>query len=390
MLAMVLFISKFNPVSGAYLTILFGLATVFLMYKLGSLMFSPRVGLIAATLYASSPLIIYFDRMPFDPSPIPFFTLLYLFSLFKWVKGELKYFSFAIFLIAILYNLELATFTLVFPFVLIILYGLVKHRSWLTGLINRRIAVISLAALLIPMFPVVVYDFSHGFKQTVVFLGWTIYKPLSSLIKHSSGNSGSNFGLVINFILTSLQKIIFQFNLEIAIVIFILSLAYLFYVNIKHFRVESSRFLLLFLLLVSLFGILVNQAPSDAYLPILFPFLMFLLALFFEKLLNKKILKYFVYLVIGLIVVVNGYSSIKNNYGYTLNQRLIAVNKIISLAKNHKYNLVGQGTNSQFQSFTMNYEYLLWWKRYPLSSIDQKVKIFVSEDDKGIHVTLKN
>jgi len=29
MLAMVLFISKFNPVSGAYLTILFGLATVF-------------------------------------------------------------------------------------------------------------------------------------------------------------------------------------------------------------------------------------------------------------------------------------------------------------------------------------------------------------------------
>lgn len=389
MLSVVLFISKFNPVSGAYLTVFFGLLTVFLMNKLGSLMFSPKVGLIAAALYATSPLIIYFDRMPFDPSPIPFFTLLYFFSLIKWIKGDLKYFSFAIFLIAILYNLELATFTLAFPFGIIILYGLINRRKWAMDLLNRKILSIALIALLIPMLPIIIYDFFNGFKQTIVFLGWTIYKPFSFLIKHSSGNLTSNIGVVVNFLLLSLQKIIFQFNLGIALLIGVFSLFFLFYVNIKHFKLESSKFILLFLLTIALLGILVNQTPSDAYLPIVFPFLMFTVALLFEFLLNKKILRYLVLLILGIIVVSNSYASLKNDYGSDFEKRLDAVNKIIVLTKNSEFNLIGEGQNSQFQSFTMNYEYLLWWKGSAPSKKNEKLKIVVMEENGEIAIYKK-
>lgn len=73
MLAPVLWGFSFDPVSGAYLTILFFIATIVLMYKVGSAVFSKSVGAIAALLYATSPLIVTHARSPYHTSPIPFF-----------------------------------------------------------------------------------------------------------------------------------------------------------------------------------------------------------------------------------------------------------------------------------------------------------------------------
>jgi 4-amino-4-deoxy-L-arabinose transferase-like glycosyltransferase len=172
MLSFVLLVSKFNPISGAYLTVGFGVLTTFLMYLLGKEMFSQKVGLIAALLYSSSPLIISFDRMAFDPSLIPFFTVLYLFALVKWLKGNIYYFPLTLLLLAILYNLELATFTLTFPFILIFIYGLFKRATWIKKLLNIRIILSSVLLPSVIMLPVIIYDFSNGFKQTIVFVGW--------------------------------------------------------------------------------------------------------------------------------------------------------------------------------------------------------------------------
>lgn len=379
MLSVVLFISKFNPVSGAYLTALFGVATVFLMYKLGSLMFSAKTGFIAAALYATSPLIIFSDRMPFDPSPIPFFVVLYLFALFKWVQGNVKYFPLTIFLLAILYNLELATFILFFPFSLFLIFGFVKNRHWAKNLLNKKIITISFAALIVPMLPVIVYDFSHGFKQTVVFLGWTFYKPFSFLLKNSSDGLIFNSDSVVNFLLNNFGKIIFQINIEIAILIFIASLIYLFYLNFKKIKFESAEFVLLFLLTISIVGILINQTPSDAYLPTLFPFLIFKIALFFEFFFKQKITKYFALFILIVLVLLNAYASLKNNYGLSLSQRLRTADVIINFTKNNEFNLIGKGPGSQFESFTMNYEYLLWWKGHPPSKSFQKTRIVIEE-----------
>jgi len=76
MLAVALWLSHFNPVSGAYLTAGIGLVTVWLVYKVGSDMFSQQVGLIACLFYATSPLVISFCRMPYHTEPIAPLTLL--------------------------------------------------------------------------------------------------------------------------------------------------------------------------------------------------------------------------------------------------------------------------------------------------------------------------
>ena len=386
MLSIALLVSKFNPISGAYLTAIFGVLTTYLMYKLGSSMFSARIGIIAAFLYAVSPLIVFFDRMPFDPSPIPFFTVLYFFSIFKWLKGNINYFPLTILFIALLYNLELATFTLFFPFAILFVYGFAKNKNYVKNLFNKKTVRYSLIALIVPMLPVIIYDFSNGFKQTIVFLGWTLYKPFSFLIKHSSGNFLSNLRVVLEFLVNNLQKLLFQFNTIIAILVFILSIIFLsvFLFKNKHIKIEDSKSVLLFLLFVALGGILINQTPSDAYLPIIFPFVIFSVALLFDFLLNLKIIKYFAIVLLVLIIILNSYASFINSHANDLKYRIDAVEKIISLTNNQEYNLTGSGPGSQFKSFTMNYEYLLWWKGHPPSDRNVKLKIVVSETRNGI------
>ncbi len=382
MLAVVLFLFNFNPTSGAYITILFGILSVLAIYKIGSEMFSQKIGIIASLLYASSPLIVFFDRIPFDPGPIPFFTLLYFYSIFKWIKGNKSFFPLIFFFIAVLYNLELATFTIVFPFVLLIIYGLFKKSDWLLLILKKKIILSSLLLLLIPMIPVIIYDFSNGFKQTLIFLGWTIYKPFSFLINHSAVGSSDNFGKTILFLSDSLTKIIFVNSHTLSILIFILGVIICIY-NI-YLRKDLAKIILLLITAFSLGGILINQTPSDAYLPIIFPFVILITALFFDYLM--RISKIAV-LIIVLIVLLNSINIVNKNSVNYFSENLSITNKIIKLANGEKYNLIGKGTGSQYESFTMNYEYLLWWKGYPVSKDSQKVKIILFEHNGKTDVT---
>ncbi len=388
MLSIALFLFNFNPLSGAYLTILFGLGTIYLMYKVGSILLSQRAGLIAALLYAFSPLPAFYDRMPFDPTPIPFFTILYFYVLAKWVRGNINHFPFILLLIAVLYNLELSTFILFFPFMLIIIYGLFTKKYWAIGIFNKKTFIYSLLGALFPMLPVIIYDFSHGFPQTIIFLGWTVYKPFSFLVKHSSGNLTSNFYPVLNFLAVNIQNLVLENGYFIGPLLFVLSMALLFYITVikNKFRIENPNSTLLFLLLFSLFGILVNQTPSGAYLFILFPLVVFCIALFFDFLIDIKRMKYFVILLLIIISMSNIVSIYKNDHIPEFKNRLKAASEIISLSGNKEYNLIGKGEGSQFRSFTMNYEYLLWWKGYPVSANPVKTKIIVWETGKGITV----
>jgi 4-amino-4-deoxy-L-arabinose transferase-like glycosyltransferase len=387
MLSIVLLLSKFNPVSGAYLTVGLGIITTWLMYRVGNEMFSQKVGIIAALLYMCSPLVVVFDRMPFDPSPIPLFTILYLFTLYKWIKGNVNFFPIILLLLAILYNLELATFALVFPFALIFAYGYLKKKSWVRGLLNRKIVFYSLILPIITMLPVIIYDFSHGFKQTIVFVGWTIYKPLSALLVHQASSSHLSISIFLNFLSSSLARLLFQPNQLVAIVLLILSILYLGYIFVS--KRSVSKGLLIFTLLVSLLGIIVNQTPSDAYLPIAIPFVILTVAILLAYTSEIRYIKYFSFLLLTLIVLGNSYAVFRNDLTNDFGSRLDATGKIIKLTNNQEYDLIGKGPGSQFSSFTMNYTYLLWWEGHPASNKDVQTKIVVWESPKGIIIYRK-
>ncbi|MCX6792157.1 MAG: glycosyltransferase family 39 protein [Candidatus Gottesmanbacteria bacterium] len=79
---------KLNPVGPAIMVALFGIATVFLVFKVGKDFISPLAGLVAASLYALSPLVIAYSRSSWNPNLVPFFSLLLIYLL--WSAAEKK------------------------------------------------------------------------------------------------------------------------------------------------------------------------------------------------------------------------------------------------------------------------------------------------------------
>ncbi len=77
-----------NPVGPAIMVALFGIATVFLVFTVGKEFVSPWVGLIAASVYALSPLVIAYSRSSWNPNLVPFFSLLLIYLLWKVMETK--------------------------------------------------------------------------------------------------------------------------------------------------------------------------------------------------------------------------------------------------------------------------------------------------------------
>lgn len=85
-----LWLWRLDPVGPAIMVALLGVCTVYLVYKMGDKFFNRNTGLIAALLYAISPLVIVYSRASWNPNVMPFFTLLTLFILYYAVIQNRK------------------------------------------------------------------------------------------------------------------------------------------------------------------------------------------------------------------------------------------------------------------------------------------------------------
>ena len=79
---------RYDPVGPAIMVALLSVATVYMINRFGKEWFGPMSGLIAASLYAVSPLVIAYSRSSWNPNPMPFFSLLILYLLYKGVINK--------------------------------------------------------------------------------------------------------------------------------------------------------------------------------------------------------------------------------------------------------------------------------------------------------------
>jgi GT2 family glycosyltransferase len=388
LLAGFLWIFKFNPLSGVYLTVLFETGALILLYKLGTLFFSKKVGLLAATLYATSPLIIGYARMPYHTSLISFFTIIFLYMIYLWIKGKLSVFPWIIFLLGILYNLELATFLLTVIVCGFLLYGSVKRKQWVLGLFTKRIISFSILAFFISMLPMLLYDMSHGFVQTVGFILWLVYKGLSLFGLFSITETNSSLSTMLTFFITQNNALIFPYSNLIAIS---LSFASFFYLISYVFKKNTSAIIITVINIFIGFAIFLGKVPSDAYLPLLFPSLILQLAYFFDALLRQKLLRFFTLVFLLCFFLFNIHFLVTHHYSVLSNfdsyaKRLAAAQYVVKESEKKEYNLRGEGIGSEFASYTMNYEYLTWWLGNGPSKTTQPVQFIIKETPTGIQV----
>lgn len=86
LIAPFLWLFNYDPVGPAYMVSLFGVVTVFLIYKICQEWFDTKTALIASSLYAISPIVLRYSRSSWNPNLMPFFTLLTLYTLYHGVR----------------------------------------------------------------------------------------------------------------------------------------------------------------------------------------------------------------------------------------------------------------------------------------------------------------
>lgn len=163
MMALSMVIFWLNPVAAAGMVALLGIASVALVYLCGKWWFGDRVGLIAAFLYAISPVTITYSRSSWNPNPAPFIALLGIVTLYQAHKtrnGIWFILTGALTAAAIqMHYLAL---------ILLPVYGLISLadiKSWLLGDYKNFIKGLcgGTVAFILIMMPLILFDFNHNF-----------------------------------------------------------------------------------------------------------------------------------------------------------------------------------------------------------------------------------
>ncbi len=183
-----LWLFNYDPVGPAVMIALLGIITVFLTFYIGRKFFGVNAGLIAAALYAVSPLVIAYSRSSWNPNPMPFFSLVILLVLYNALKNKSwKYFVSVGVLFGIAFQLHYieVAFGVVIGFFLAV-GTIVEEKT------KRFLSLLARFSLLIGGFivgysPFLAFEVRHGFPNLRTIFNFVFSKDLSSgYVTHQS------------------------------------------------------------------------------------------------------------------------------------------------------------------------------------------------------------
>lgn len=294
------FLFNYSPLGPAVMIACIGIATVGLVYKIGSEFFSKTVGLMAALFYAISPLVITYSRSSWNPNPLPFFSLLTLYSLYKGLTRKKMS---LLFLTGVLLGIDiqlhyLVLFLGVVVFFYVLFMEIFVSKSNFYSLIKKYVAIF--VGFIVGISPFLAFEVRHGFQNLQNIFNF-IFR---------SGDTGGNvhfFSTVYDVLFRIFGRLVFAFpqpadfskfdsslltQWSIGVIIFaVLSFVILLWrvftsVETKMF----PKYLLLFFWLffgVFIFGFY-KKNIYDYYLGFMFPLPFFLSALTISYFLSKK------------------------------------------------------------------------------------------------------
>jgi len=173
MIAPFLAFFKYDPVGPAVFVALVGVATVFLVYFFTQKFFGKNAGIIAAALYALSPIVIAFSRSSWNPNPVPFFTLLLIFSLYYSVKNNNIKLSLLVgFLLGILLQLHyIAVFIGIITFIFILIGNLlVDRKKVFKKYLSQYLSVFT--GFIAGLSPFLLFELRHGLPNIKTIFGF--------------------------------------------------------------------------------------------------------------------------------------------------------------------------------------------------------------------------
>jgi 4-amino-4-deoxy-L-arabinose transferase-like glycosyltransferase len=152
---------QLDPSGAAIMVALFGIATIYVVYRCGRDMFDEWVGLIAATLYAVSPLVIAYSRSSWNPNLVPFFATSLIYLLWRSVVRDCPK---LLFWIGVILGIGLQLhYLFLFLFAVVgvwyLLYG--RNMKWLPYY------ALGVAGFVVGYAPFLAFEIRHGFPNTL-------------------------------------------------------------------------------------------------------------------------------------------------------------------------------------------------------------------------------
>ncbi len=294
-----LWLSNNDPVGPSVGVALFGVATIYLVYKLCSEFFGMKAGLIASFLYAISPIVIIYSRSSWNPNVFPFFTIASLYSLYKGVsKNKIWLFILSGFLMGI--NLQihyLATFVGVIIFFYVLLAEFEPTIKYAVNSL-KRYAFMAIG-FLVGFSPFLAFEMRHQFTNTQ-----NIIKFIFTSEETGGGKIGENIlfvferlygGLIIRLPrpmdFNMFDRNIIQLWIDAGLFLGFFATGFFlvrFFRN-KNNKEEFRKYLLLLLwggVGIGLFG-LYKKPIYDYYLGFLFPLSFLFVGMFFSDIWEK-------------------------------------------------------------------------------------------------------
>lgn len=359
-----LFISRGDPAIVAYVASMIGVLTTILVYLVGRIFFNKTVATISSFLYATLPLLVYYDKKFWNPALTSFTSLALLFSLYK-TKDSPKWWILVAFVYGMVFHVHLS----LVPLGIIVLYWFFKKGYHL----SKNILVVCVLAFLVTISPLIGFEYFHKFsntktpirvinmikespsridpightKQLFKSMGrlWYLYpnRTNSDEVLHSCSPDFTNKDFHRMGVTTTMSNNVFGLSL------FSFTLLVWFFIRKKTWKEKNTRLLGLFLATIIISYIFLPNTPLEYYLLGIFPLFLFIPGMFYDALKRKwKII--FLSLLIGLSVL-GIHTVITADGSYGLLVKKILIEKTMDSIGDKKYELEADGLCHKYEGW---------------------------------------
>lgn len=301
-------LSNLNPTGPAAMVGAFGVLTVFLVYKITKEWFGEKAAFVASSLYAVSPSIIANTRSSWNPNPMPLFSLILIYSLYKTLKGNPKWFALVLVILAVVLQLHYMS---IFLIPLIVLFWILSYRINKENNFRKillKFSFIGIFLFLILFGPFIMFEFRHNFINTKALLVFIKENQDPSMYQRKTDfNPFKNLAIFIPIWSQVFRRLLPQILSNITLVISLASLIFGIYTLIKSKISKKINLPLLTLMswmVLGVFGVsFYRGVMNDHYIGFLFPAPFILFAYFLTKVLGDK--KLLIGLVTLIMVLIN-------------------------------------------------------------------------------------
>lgn len=352
-----LWVSNGNPLLTGYISASIGVITTLALYLVGSKLFSFKIAVIASLLYASLPLIVFFDQKYWNPTLVPLLSLIALYCFYAVPKSPRWWIVFG-FIYGLVFHIHLSLVPLILPAIVIFW----KNRAK----VSREIIFAAITVFILTISPLIAFDYFHKgsniltplrikeitrnkvdrvdpiFHAKSMFLSlgrlWYLQPGTSNADETNwscTSSSVSDKSLFIDKVTTRTKPVFW-----VRLVSLLIVLAFLAYP--QTWRKRSTQLLAIQILILGGAFLFFTGSALEYYLLGVFPLLLFIPGLYLERF--KALLIQGVGLAVLLVVVGLGiYTVIQASSIFSLKVQKKLIRQTMQIVGNKSFDLVDYG-----------------------------------------------